>query len=142
MVERFGSKYKIGEAWIKRITNGPICHANSRKWLQKFADKLRISIKTLRALDLLQEFSSQRELLKVAERLPFYLKGRYLKLVRDLRQQERSPDISDMVRFVSKAAEEANDPVFGELTATTKRVETLKPAFNKKSTRSNYFIQR
>lgn len=57
----------------------------------------------------------------MAERLPFYLKGRWLKLVRDIRQQEHSPDISDMVRCVSKAAEEANDPVFGELTATTKK---------------------
>ncbi|XP_030845109.1 uncharacterized protein LOC115925437 [Strongylocentrotus purpuratus] len=138
LVERFGSKYKIGEAWIKRITTGPICHANDRKGLQKFADELKISMETLRAMDLLQEISSQRELLKVAERLPYYLKGRWLKLVRDIRQQERSPDISDMARFVSNAAEEANDPVFGDLTATTKRVETSNPAFNKKSTRSNY----
>ena len=99
LVERFGSKYKIGEAWIKRITTGPICHANDRKGLQKFADELKISMETLRALDLLQEISSQRELLKVAERLPYYLKGRWLKLVRDIRQQERSPDISDMARF-------------------------------------------
>ena len=136
--ERFGSKYKIGEAWIKQITSGPVYHANDRKGIQKFADQLKICVETLKALNLTQELSGQRELLKVVERLPFYLKGRWLKLVRDIRHSGGCPDIMDIMKFVSAAAEEANDPVYGELTVTSSRSEASKPIFKRRPTKSSY----
>ncbi|XP_063964310.1 uncharacterized protein LOC135156299 [Lytechinus pictus] len=135
--ERFGSRFKIGEAWIEQITNGSALHANDRTGLRKFADELQVCLETLKALNLTKEISSNRELVKLAERLPFHLKARWLKVVRDIRQRGRSPDITDMVKFVSDAAEEVNDPVFGELTATSPR-SASKPSFNKQHSKSSY----
>ena len=136
--ERFGSRYKIGEAWIKQITSGPVYHANDRKGLQKFADQLKICMETLKALNLTQEMSGQHELLKVVERLPFYLKGRWLKVVRDIRQSGGCPNIKDIVTFVSAAAEEANDPVYGELTVTSRSESSKLATFKKRSTKSSF----
>ncbi|XP_072171548.1 uncharacterized protein [Diadema setosum] len=136
--ERFGSRHKIADAWMKQVTGGPPFHASDKKGLQKFSDQLKTCVETLNALSLTREMSSQRELLKVVDRLPFYLKGRWLKVVQDIRHKGGCPDITDVVKFVSAAAEEVNDPVFGEITVQSKS-DAAKPNFKKQqNNKSSY----
>ena len=59
-------------------------------------------------------------MMKIIERLPYYLKSRWLRVVKDIRHHDRAPNITDVVDFVSDAAEEVNDPVFGALVEAKK----------------------
>lgn len=113
--ERFGGKIKISQAWLKKVTTGQHLRPSDKLGLQKFADELKICSHTLEALGVMNEMSNYDCMTKIIERLPHYLKGRWLRVVKDIRHHGRSPNISDVVRFISEAAEEVNDPVFGGL---------------------------
>ena len=110
--QRFGSSYHIVDAWIQRITAGPQLGAKDAVALQDFADKLRSCYECLCALGYLPEISTQRVLVKIVERLPQYLRARWLKTVQRLPD---TPTIDDLMHFVAEAATEANHPVFGPL---------------------------
>ena len=56
-----------------------------------------------------------------AERLPHYLRSRWLRIVKDVRLQGRSPDLADVVHFVADAALEVNDPVYAGLFADKRK---------------------
>nr|XP_054755549.1 uncharacterized protein LOC129261514 [Lytechinus pictus] len=69
----------------------------------------------------MNEIGSQHQLVRIVERLPYHLRSRWLRSVKDIRLQGRSPSITDVVRFVSDAADEINDPVYGGLFEDRKR---------------------
>ena len=71
------------------------------------------------------EMGSQHQLVRIVEILPYHLRSRWLRCVKDIRHQGRSPGIED-VKFVAGAAEEVNDPVYGGLFEDRKR-ETQRP---------------
>ncbi|XP_063956773.1 uncharacterized protein LOC135154495 [Lytechinus pictus] len=119
--ERYGNKFKRGDAWTKKVINGPTLQPSDKKGLQKFADELQVCCETLQAVDMVAEISSQQHLVKIVERLPYYLRARWLKVVKDVRHQGRSPKLKDVVRFVTDAACEINDPVYGELFGDKKK---------------------
>eukprot|EP00057_Strongylocentrotus_purpuratus_P005270 XP_003730565.1 PREDICTED: uncharacterized protein LOC100888978 [Strongylocentrotus purpuratus] len=49
------------------------------------------------------------------KRWPFHLKSRWLRLVKTIRDSGRQPNIQHAVEFITGAADELNDPVFGAL---------------------------
>ena len=114
LADRFGDEYHISEAWVRRVTDGPAIPNNS-KHLRDFADTLNACAETLKALGMINEISNRRELLKIIERLPFNLRSRWLKHVKNIRDNGRTPTILDAVSFIDDAAKELNDPVFGRL---------------------------
>ncbi|XP_072173108.1 uncharacterized protein [Diadema setosum] len=114
LADRFGNNYKVSDAWIKKVTEGPAIQNNPKR-LRDFADQLKTCAETLTALGMLHEMSSRSELVKVIERLPFHLKSRWLRHVKTIRDMGRSRNICDAVEFIMVAAEELNDPIFGAL---------------------------
>ncbi|XP_011669772.2 uncharacterized protein LOC100889397 [Strongylocentrotus purpuratus] len=114
LMDRFGSDHKISDAWIRKVTEGPVIQSNP-KHLRDFADQLKTCAETLMALGMLHEMSSRSELVKVIERLPFHLKSRWLRFVKTIRDSGRQPNIQHAVEFITGAADELNDPVFGAL---------------------------
>jgi len=111
--DRFGNEYTIAEAWIKTITDGkPVTNAES---LRQFADDLRNCKETLEAINYMNEVNTQRVVVKLVERLPHYLRTRWVRHVADLRiRGGRVADFNDIVTYVEAVAEEANDPVYGK----------------------------
>ena len=62
----------------------------------------------------LEEIDTRRSMDRIVERLPQFLQGRWRKLVvKTLETTCRYPSIANLMRFVSEAAREATDPVFG-----------------------------
>ena len=112
--ERFGDRYSITAAWIDRATSGPRITADT---LQDFADVLLSFQQTLSAIECLGEVN-QRVLLQIAERLPAYIQHRWKREVIKLRENGRVPGVDNLVRFISGAAKEGTDPVFGQLGST------------------------
>ena len=118
--ERFGCKFKISQAWVRKVTSGPSLRPNDKSGLQRFSDDLKICNHTLEALGMMSEMSNQQYMMKIIERLPYYLKSRWLRVVKNIRHHDRAPNITDVVDFVSDATEEVNDPVFGALVEVKK----------------------
>ncbi|XP_041457552.1 uncharacterized protein LOC121409709 [Lytechinus variegatus] len=130
LTDRFGNAFKICDAWIKKITEGPVIQ-NDPKQLRDFADQLKTCGETLMAIGMLRELSCRSELVKIIERLPFHLKSRWVRHVKSIRDVGRQPTIQDAVDFITDAADELNDPVFGALltggkkSGSTDKVRTM-----------------
>jgi hypothetical protein len=114
--ERFGNEFNILQTWIQKVTSSTVIKPNDRTQLQQLADDLTCCKQTLSAMNACQEINNQATLLKIIERLPVFLQTRWKREVRSIRARHgRSPDIDDVVTFVSDAAAEVNDPVYGSL---------------------------
>ena len=121
--ERFGDDYKISEMWVKKVTAGPFIRPAEGRRLQELADDLRSCKETLEAMNKLEEIDTRRSMVKIVERLPQFLQGRWRKLVvKALETTDRYPSIANLMRFVSEAAREATDPVFGVSESKSKDV--------------------
>ena len=79
--ERFGDDYKISELWVKKVTEGPVVRHGEGRCLQELADDLRSCKETLQAMNKLDEIDTQRSMVKIVERLPQSLQGRWRKSV-------------------------------------------------------------
>ena len=66
-------------------------------------------------MDHVNEVNTQAVLVRIAQRLPQYLKTRWIRDVQSIRNKDRSLNIEDLIAFIESAAEEANDPVFGSI---------------------------
>ena len=114
---RFGNDYTICEAWIDKVTVGQGLKTADRQGLQSLSDDLSNCRDTLSAMGCLAEVNNHKTLVKVISRLPVYLQHRWRKEVCAIRRQSGgNPRFEDVVRFVKDAAEEANDPVYGNIT--------------------------
>ena len=117
--DRFGSPFVIAQAWIDHVTSQGVIKPNDGPGLQEYADLLRTSLITLRAMNALAEINTQSSLLHIVSKLPSYLTGRWRKeVVRVKHRHERLPKFEDLVLFVEMAAEEANVPIFGNVGAS------------------------
>ncbi|XP_022102055.1 uncharacterized protein LOC110985381 [Acanthaster planci] len=117
--ERFGSDYVIAEAWVNKVTKGVPLASHDKVGLREYADDLKVCKETLDTMGYIQEIGTQGVMVKLVEKLPGYLRNRWIKLVRGLRKSDKCPKIADLVEFVEDAAQEANDPVYSNLHAST-----------------------
>ncbi|XP_011672748.2 uncharacterized protein LOC100889831 [Strongylocentrotus purpuratus] len=130
--ERFGTPFMIADAWIRKVTGGRKITGRDKRALREFADELQVCSLTLDAMGYIGDLSPQLVLVQIVERLPLYLCGRWLSVVRRIRREDRLPNIFDLVDFVQGAADEENDPVYGRL--LTKDQGGRGTSQNKKST--------
>ncbi|XP_030834878.1 uncharacterized protein LOC105444169 [Strongylocentrotus purpuratus] len=130
--ERFGTPFMIADAWIRKVTGGRKITGRDKRALREFADELQVCSLTLDAMGYIGDLSPQLVLVQIVERLPLYLCGRWLSVVRRIRREDRFPNIFDLVDFVQGAADEENDPVYGRL--LTKDQGGRGTSQNKKST--------
>ena len=77
--ERLGDEYKISEMWVKKVTKGPVVRHGEGRCLQELADDLRSCKETLKAMNKLDEIDTRRSMVKIVERLPQSLQGRWRK---------------------------------------------------------------
>ena len=91
LAERFGDPYVIAMAHVRKVTGGQPLKSTERGSLLDFSDTLRNCESTLKAIGYLDEINSADNLQKIAERLPFYLKGKWLTRSRKLRTAGRKP---------------------------------------------------
>ena len=112
--ERFGDDYKISEMWVSKLTETPVIRYGEGHRVQEMADDLRSSNETLGAMNKLEQIDTCRSMVKIVERLPQPLQNRWRRLlVRSLETTNRYPSIAELVCFISEAAHEVTDPVFG-----------------------------
>ncbi|XP_038066468.1 uncharacterized protein LOC119736528 [Patiria miniata] len=112
--ERFGNDYRISETWVSKLTEGPRILPGDCRGIQKLADDLRSCTLTLTAMKKLGEVDTKRSLSLIVKRLPQFVQGKWRsKAVGILDKTGHYPDVAELVKFISKVAREANDPVYG-----------------------------
>ena len=112
--QRFGNDFRISEAYVAKVTEGPTIRGNDGDVLQEFADDLGGCVETLRAMGRMEEIDTRSRMLKIVERLPTYIQGRWRRIaIDDMETKGRYPGIEQFAEFVQRAAREATDPVFG-----------------------------
>ena len=122
----FGEPYHIAEAHVNKITNGSPLKPFDRTGLLDFALQMKSCENTLEAIGYLNEINSSDNLRRIAERLPFNLRSKWLSRSRSLRLSFTRPGIQQLSKFIQEQAEEANDPVFGDImTSRAKSKDTL-----------------
>ena len=100
--------------WVRKVTEGPVVKYGDGRRLQEMADDLRSCKETLGAMNKLEETDTRSSMVKIVERLPQPLQSRRRRLVvKSLETTHRYPSIAELVCFVSEAAREVTDPVFG-----------------------------
>ncbi|XP_064647481.1 uncharacterized protein LOC135500165 [Lineus longissimus] len=117
--ERFGNDFVVSQTWVDKIVNRKPVRASDPEALRDLADDMLNCVETLTAMKRLDSFN-ETSLVQIVEKLPLYLQNKWKAVVRKIRQENRSPTIQDTLIFVSRAAEEANDPVFGKCGTASK----------------------
>jgi len=111
------------ESWIKRITGFGNIKSSDRDKLREYSDELNSCKETLQAMGKLNEISNQTNLLRIVEKLPVYVQNSWRKEARDIRvKKQMSHGIEDLAAFIQRAAEIANDPVFGNTSSVREEV--------------------
>eukprot|EP00794_Sanderia_malayensis_P021143 gene21143-biopygen14691 len=147
--ERFGNKYKVSNSWINKVSDGPPIRPNDREALMDLADDLQNCEITLRATGRLNQVNNEDKLVRILERCPGYIRGRWQSRVQDIREDCREPNIEDVRRLVRKVAIEKNDPVFvgildgGSKDGGTRNKKSLQSAGNRNTSQRNmtYSVQ-
>ena len=120
LYNKYGDSCLIAEHWVSKLLEGKTFS------LRPFADELRACLETLEANGYLSEIDNNPNLKRLAGRLPDYLRRRFQGEANRLKKGRypRRARFSDFVRFVENAAEETEDPVFGDQDPPSKpRVE-------------------
>ena len=98
---------------------------------------------TLNTMGYLNELNNRGSLLSIIEKLPYHLKTRWLKEVHRIKTiKKRTPNIDDVTKFITTAAEEVRDPVFGKIVQRSSIRKELKLKDTKRNNgRANFGIQ-
>ena len=133
--QRFGNPHIITERIVSEIRFGkPI---KSPRDLRVLSDQLKNNLIILKQMGKLKEVDSQTCILEVINRLQPYLRNRWKRIAMEaLREKDAYPDFDALVTFINREADEANDPVYGNLTVTS-TTSTPKPKPNASSFTSN-----
>ena len=112
--QRFGNDHLIIQRTIQSLRNGkPV---KSPKDLLQLADELVNCEMMLTQMGRLAEVDSQSCVLEVLSRLQPHLQSRWKRQAIDAkREYDHYPGFTEFVRFVSREADEATDPVYGSL---------------------------
>ena len=114
LYNRFGNDHMVCERLVRNLLTGK--SVKSADDLVKLADELVTSQVTLDQLKRLNEVETQGTIVKIAERLQSYVRNRWKRRAMEIKSANgRYPSFDEFVKFVSKEADEASDPVYGSL---------------------------
>ncbi|XP_043238749.1 uncharacterized protein LOC122390137 isoform X2 [Amphibalanus amphitrite] len=112
--ERYGSSHKVVDAYIQRLNNWSRISPGDVEELDRFTLYL-IEIKhAMTDLDIVGELEHPRTLREVVDKLPAYLKDRWMRVSDEIMEENgRMVRFKDLVDFLSKEVRVKRNPVFG-----------------------------
>ena len=127
--QRFGQPHIVAKACVDALVDGPNISNNDEQGLQEFADRSRTLYETLRSLNALSEMNMSN-LAKMSGKLPVVLQIKWRDEALRIRESKGFLTLEDLVMFIERRAEAANDPAFG-------RVGETKQFFQKRNPRTS-----
>jgi hypothetical protein len=136
--ERFGEEHLIVCKWLATLTEGPAIRRGDGRGLQKIADDVHSCAVTLEAMGKLSEMDNKSCMRLLVDRLPPFLKSRWMSKVMDgLDKTGSYPGIKEFSKFLNRVAREVNDPVYEGVSSLPKTSSAS--AKKEKSTSSRSF---
>ena len=126
--QRFGQPHIVAKACVDALVDGPNISNNGGQGLQEFADCSRTLYETLRSPNTLSEMNMSN-LGKMSGKLPVMLQIKWRDKALRIRERKGFPTLEDLMVFIERRAEAANDPVF-------RRVEETKQFFQRRNPRA------
>ena len=117
--QRFGQPHIVAKACVDALVDGPNISSSDGPGLRKFADRSRTLYETLRSMNALPEMN-MTNLAKMSGKLPIALQVKWRDEALRIRESRGFPNLKDLVDFIERRAEAANDPVFGRVGETSK----------------------
>ncbi|XP_060771723.1 CNK3/IPCEF1 fusion protein-like [Neoarius graeffei] len=117
--ERFGDKYKISMAYLDKALNWPTIKSDDAKALEAYALFLINCNNAMSDLEYLDEMENAANMRTVISKLPYRLREKFRSVAIDIQKKDRRTKFQDVVSFVTKQAEMAAHPVFGEISGET-----------------------
>ena len=116
LTTRFGDDHIVAEYIIANLKNGkPV---RTQVELRQFADELLNGHATLDRMKQLFQVDNQSCIISIADRLQPYIRNRWKRHAVDMkRDSNKYPEFKGFVEFISRQADEANDPVYGSWNA-------------------------
>ncbi|XP_064619513.1 uncharacterized protein LOC135482959 [Lineus longissimus] len=114
---RFGQPHMITEACAEALVNGPNIASNDTEALNDFADKSRTVLETLVSIDALGEMN-MANLSKMSRKLPLPLQYKWRDQAQKKRDLGGTVKLQELVKFIERSADAANDPIFGRVGET------------------------
>ena len=113
--KQVGEKYVVPKASIDKLSYGPPIRLNDSEALNDLADDLENCEITLKVSGRLDQVNNEDRMVQILERVPPYLRSRWLKTVQEIRVCGRDPTFADLKKLIRTASKEKNDPVFGSI---------------------------
>ena len=111
MEQRFGLPHVVAKARVDALVEGANIASSDRQGLREFADRSRTLYETLQSMNALSEMN-MTNLAKMSGRLPVALQVKWRDEAQRIRERGRFPSLKELVEFIERRAEAANDPIF------------------------------
>ena len=129
---RYGQRYKIAAAHVKRLIEGPSIKSEDGTALQQFSIQLTSCVNTLKEIGYLNKLDNPDNLKKIIDRLPYSFRLKWRDTVdRIIEREDRDVTVKDITEFVTAKARAATHPVFGKVV----NERPLKPLVSKQTRR-------
>ena len=112
--QRFGQPHVVAKACIDALVEGANMSSSDRQGLREFADRSRTLYETLQSINALSEMN-MTNLGKMSGRLPVALQVKWRDQAQRIREKGRFPSLKELVEFIERSTEAANDPMFGKV---------------------------
>ncbi|XP_014674676.1 PREDICTED: uncharacterized protein LOC106814832 [Priapulus caudatus] len=145
---RFGSNVVVSQAWISKVIDRESVSVTN---LSGYAADLENCLQSLEALGYLNELDNQASLRQIVSKLPKFLQNRWRTENQRIKERGRESSanlaaaasvhvaredsgrvarLADLVRFIKRAADEVEDPVFGDVgvSKASERARLSKPS--------------
>ena len=109
--QRFGQPHIVAKACVDALVDGPNISNNDGQGLREFAGRSRTVCETLRSMNALSEMNMSN-LAKMSGKLPVALQFKWRDETLSIRESKGFPTLKDLVEFIERRAEAANDPIF------------------------------
>ena len=112
--QRFRQPRVVAKGCVDALVEGANISSSDRQGLREFADRSRTLYETLQSMNALSEMN-MTNLEKMAGRLPVALQIKWRDEAQRIREKGRCPSLRELVEFIERRAEAANDPIFSKV---------------------------
>ena len=112
--QRFGQPHVVAKGCVDALVEGANISSSDKQGLHEFADHSRTLYETLQSMNTLSEMN-MTNLAKMSRRLPVALQVKWRDEAQRIRERGRCASLKELVEFIERWAEAANDPIFGKV---------------------------
>ena len=138
--QRFGQPHVVTKACVDALVEGPNISSVDRRGLREFANRSRTLYETLQSMNALSEMN-MTNLAKMAGKLPVALQVKWTDEAQPIREKGRFPSLQELVEFIERRAEAANDPIFGKVCEVNRNFVKRPLKGNKRAPPSNPTVE-